>query len=162
MQEERFTTAVRQYQKLLFHIAWTMLGNEQDCADAVQEALLAAWRGQERLRDENAMRAWLTRILINACNDVLRKRKRMRLTELKDDLPAQPPVDNLPLREALAALEPKLRLPIVLHYLEGFSVEEIAQTLRIPSGTVKSRMSQGRKTLGQLLGEEIADRSDFQ
>ncbi len=155
MDEMQFTEAVRRYEKLLLHIAWSMLGNEQDCADAVQEALLAAWRGRNQLRNQQAARAWLTRIQVNACKETLRRRKRTRTEELPEELPAPPRVDNLPLQEALAALNEKLRLPIVLYYLEGFSVREISRTLRIPTGTVKSRMAQGRKTLGELLNTEI-------
>ena len=154
MDEQRFTDAVRQYQKLLFHIAYAMLHDEQDCADAVQQALLNAWRTRNKLRNEQAIKAWLSRILVNECNTVLRRRKRARFTELSDDWPAPPQVDNLPLHNALEQLPPQTRIPIVLNYLEGFTIAEISQTLHIPTGTVKSRMSQGRKQLGEMLGDE--------
>lgn len=68
MDEQRFTDAVRQYQKLLLHIAYAMLHNEHDCADAVQQALLNAWRTRNRLRNEQAIKAWLSRILVNECS----------------------------------------------------------------------------------------------
>lgn len=154
MNEQQFTNAVRQYQKLLFHIAYAMLHNEQDCADAVQQALLNAWHGRNKLRDEQAIKAWLSRILVNECNTVLRRKKRVRFTELSDELPAPPQVDNLPLHQALAEMPPQTRVPIVLNYLEGFTIAEISQTLHIPTGTVKSRMAQGRMQLGQMLGDE--------
>ena len=154
MDEQRFTDAVRQYQKLLFHIAYAMLHNEQDCADTVQQALLNAWHGRNKLRDEQAIKAWLSRILVNECNTVLRRKKRVRFTELSDELPAPPQVDNLPLHHALEQLPPQTRIPIVLSYLEGFTIAEISQTLHIPTGTVKSRMSQGRRQLGEILGDE--------
>ena len=154
MDEQRFTDAVRQYQKLLFHIAYAMLHDEQDCADAVQQALLNAWRTRGKLRNEQAIKAWLSRILVNECNTVLRRKKRARFTELSDDWPAPPQVDNLPLHNALEQLPPQTRIPIVLGYLEGFTIAEISQTLHIPTGTVKSRMSQGRKQLGEMLGDE--------
>ena len=154
MDEQRFTDAVRQYQKLLFHIAYAMLHDEQDCADAVQQALLNAWRTRGKLRNEQAIKAWLSRILVNECNTVLRRKKRARFTELSDDWPAPPQVDNLPLHNALEQLPPQTRIPIVLNYLEGFTIAEISQTLHIPTGTVKSRMSQGRKQLGEMLGDE--------
>lgn len=157
MDEQRFTDAVRQYQKLLFHIAYAMLHNEQDCADAVQQALLNAWRARSKLRSEQAVKAWLARILVNECHAVLRRRKRARFIELRDDWPAPPQVDNLPLHNALEQLPPHTRLPIVLHYLEGFAIAEIAQALRIPAGTVKSRMAQGRRQLAMLLGDEWRD-----
>lgn len=154
MNEQQFTDAVRQYQKLLFHIAYARLHNEQDCADAVQQALLNAWHGRNKLRDEQAIKAWLSRILVNECNTVLRRKKRVRFTELSDELPALPQVDNLPLHQALEQLPPQTRIPIVLSYLEGFTIAEISQTLHIPTGTVKSRMSQGRRQLAEMLGDE--------
>ena len=154
MDEQRFTDAVRQYQRLLFHIAYAMLHNEQDCADAVQQALLNAWRTRKKLRNEQAMKAWLSRILVNECHTILRRRRRVRFTELSDDLPAPPQVDNLPLHDALEKLPPHLRMPLVLNYLEGFTVAEISEALRIPAGTVKSRMAQGRKQLGGMLKDE--------
>lgn len=153
MDERQFTQAVRQYQRLLFHIAYAMLHDQQDCADAVQEALMLAWRGRGKLREEGAMKAWLTRILVNSCNNVLRKRKKATFTELVD-IEAPPQVDNILLHDALSKLQAELRLPIVLFYLEGFSVDEISQTLRLPTGTVKSRMARARKMLSSMLSEE--------
>ena len=129
------------------------LHSEQDAADAVQDALLLAWRGRGRLRNESAVKAWLTRILINACKSVLRKRRRAVMTELHD-MAAPPVVDNQPLHDALERLKPEWRMPIVLYYLEGFSVGEVAVALRIPAGTVKSRLSKGRKLLQGMLRRE--------
>ncbi|MDD3409337.1 MAG: RNA polymerase sigma factor [Eubacteriales bacterium] len=154
MDEQRFTDAVRQYQRLLLHISYTMLHNEQDCADVVQQALLNAWRARGRLRQEQAVKSWLARIVVNECNSFLRKRGRMRFAELSEELPCPPQVDNLPLHDALEKLPPRLRMPIVLSYLEGFTNAEIASTLHIPEGTVKSRMSQGRKQLCELLSDD--------
>ncbi|MEG1814233.1 MAG: sigma factor, partial [Clostridia bacterium] len=68
MDEKQFTDAVRQYQKLLFHIAYAMLHNEQDCADVVQQALMNAWRTRSKLRNPQAVKAWLSRILVNECH----------------------------------------------------------------------------------------------
>lgn len=153
MDERRFTEAVRQYQRLLFHIAYTMLHDQQDCADAVQEALMLAWRGRQKLRDEQAIKAWLTRILVNTCNNLLRKRRRAKFTELCD-MEAPPEVDNMALHDALLNLSEELRLPIVMFYLEGFAVDEIGKILHVPTGTIKSRMVRARKQLGNMLSKE--------
>ena len=153
MDERRFTEAVGQYQKLLFHIAYTMLRDQQDCADAVQEALYLAWRGRGKLRDESAAKAWLCRILVNTCNSVLRRRKRIRFVEM-EDIEAPPQVDNLELHGVITKLKQDLRLPIVMFYMEGFSIEEIGKILQVPTGTVKSRMVRARKILGTMLSEE--------
>lgn len=153
MDEQQFTEAVRQYQRLLAHIAYAKLGNEQDCADAVQQALLNAWRKRKQLRNENLVKAWLTRILVNECNNILRKRQGVSWTMLSADIPASSAPDSLPIRDALGRLPDKLRLPIVLYYLDGFTVAEIAQTMRIPTGTVKSRLLKARSVLAKELGD---------
>lgn len=153
MDERQFTEAVWQYHKLLFHIAYTMLHDQYDCADAVQEALMLAWRGRDKLRDVNAMKAWLCRILVNTCNSALRKHKRVKFTEL-GEIEAPPQVDNLALHDALARLRTDLRLPIVMFYLEGFTIDEIGKILNAPSGTIKSRMVRARELLGEMLSEE--------
>ena len=91
--------------------------------------------------------------MVNTCNSILRRRKRVQFTPL-GEMAAPPQVDNLALHEALGQLPAELRLPLVLFYLEGFTVEEIGKALRVPTGTVKSRMSRGRKLLLRLLSQE--------
>ena len=155
MDEERFTALVREHQSLLWHIAYTMLHSEQDASDAAQEALFKAWRARDSFRGEASEKTWLTRILVNECRS-MRRRKRIfaPLTGLEE---APPAVDHRPLHDALAALPDALRLPLVLTYLEGFSVEEAARALSIPSGTVKSRLHRGRKELARRLDREEFD-----
>lgn len=155
MDAERFSQEAMRHEKLLFHVSYTLLHNIGDCADAVQEALAQAWRGRDMLRDERKFRPWLVRILINTCNGMLRTRARRAEVTLLAEMPAPPEVENWALHDALARLEQELRLPLVLHYFEGFSVGEIAGMLGLPAGTVKSRMMRGRKLMKALLGEEV-------
>lgn len=135
MDAERFTQLTRQYEKLLYHVSYSLLGSNADCADAVQEALLAAWRARASLRDPRLIRPWLVRILINTCKSMLRKPRPIPMARLPES--TAPQVDNLPLHDALNRLEPALRLPIVLHYLEGFSIQEIAGMLGRRKGPSK-------------------------
>ena len=154
MDEERFTALVRGYQNLLWHIAYAMLHSEQDAADAVQEALLRAWRARNSFRGEASEKTWLTRIAVNVCKSMRRRRVIFApLTEMEAPLP----VDNAPLHDALAKLSPALAMPLVLVYLEGFTVEEASRALGIPPGTVKSRLYRGRKALARLIDREDVD-----
>ena len=155
MDEERFTALVREYQNLLWHIAYTMLHSEQDAADAAQEALLRAWRARGTFRGEASAKTWLTRILINVCKSM--RRRKLIFTPLTGLEEAPLAVDHAPLHDALKSLPDSLRLPLVLVYLEGFSVDEVAKSLSIPSGTVKSRLHRGRKELAQRLDKEEFD-----
>ena len=149
MDNQEFSRRVAEARDKLFRISYTLLHNEQDCADALQEALLRAWQHLGRLREERYFDTWLVRILINEC-----KRLRARRQPVIS-VPAAPfEPDDRALHDALQALEEKYRLPVVLHYLEGYSLEEIAWLLRIPVGTVKSRMFTGRKRLRDILERE--------
>ncbi|MEG2701832.1 MAG: RNA polymerase sigma factor [Clostridia bacterium] len=152
MDEKSFTDAVNQHRDLLYRVSYTVLHNSEDCADALQEALMKAWQRLNTLRDDTRFRSWMTCIVVNCSRDILRKRK-VRLTELTEDIPA-PQVENARLDDTLQRLDNRLRLPLTLHYMEGLSVQEIADALRLPQGTVKNRMHRGRQKLAELLGEE--------
>ena len=155
MDEERFTALVREYQNLLWHIAYAMLHSEQDAADAAQEALLKAWRARETFRGEASEKTWLTRILMNVCRSM--RRRKMIFSPLTGLEVAPVSVDHRPLHDALKKLPDALRMPLVLTYLEGFSTEEAARALAIPPGTVKSRLHRGRRELARLLDKEDFD-----
>ena len=96
----------------------------------------------------------MTRILINTCKDLLRRRKRTTTVALPESYPAPDGQEQRELYDALSAMDEKLRLPLVLHYLEDFSVREIAQMLKTPEGTVKRRLWLARNALRQSLTEE--------
>lgn len=154
MDERGFVTAVDQHRDMLYRIAYTVLHNNEDCADALQESLIKAWQRLGTLRDDARFRGWIIRIVVNCSRDMLRRRK-VRVLELTEDIPA-PQIQDTYVAEALKLLDERLRLPIVLHYLEGMSVREIADALRLPQGTVKNRMYHGRNKLAQILSEEEA------
>lgn len=152
-----FQTEAMQHERLMYHISWSMLGNNEDCADAVQDALMRAWQKKATLKSMDKFRPWLMMILTNTCKDMLRKRKKQRFVPLEDAMAvAQQDTQKelLPLMEAIGILKPEMRVVITLYYLEGNSVEEVADILSLPTGTVKSRMSHARKKLSILLQDE--------
>lgn len=144
--------AVKAHERLLFRVAYTVLGNSEDCADALQDALECAWRRLPSLRDAGAFRSWMARIVINCSYTMLRKR-RLHTVELDEALPA-PQAEDPVLAEAFSRLDEGLRLPLVLHYMEEMSVAEVAQAMRLPQGTIKNRLHRGRKRLAAILSEE--------
>ena len=136
---------------MLYRVTYGLLNNEADREDAVQSAIEKGWRKASSLRDEKKLKAWLTKILINECYTLLRKKKReIPVAELPEPPEAEASPD---LRETVLALPDELRLPIMLHYMEGFSIKEIAAMLRWPQGTVLSRMNRARKQLKNILSE---------
>lgn len=147
-----FQAEAMRLERLMYHISWSLLRNTEDCADAVQEALARAWQKRATLRNPDQFKPWLMRILINQCNDMLRKNRRRSSLPLEDAerLAVQQP-EAASVMDTLDRLKPELRLVMVLHYLEGCTVEEIARITRTPSGTVKSRMKRARKELGEMI-----------
>ena len=153
MDAESFARRVEGMQGALYRVAYGLLLNRADCADAVQEALLRAWEKRASLREERYFETWLTRILINECYTTLRRRRAaLPLDGLPE--PVAPPDADPALHDAIARLDRKLRLPVVLHYMEGYGVGDIARMLRLPSGTVKTRLARARALLRLQLSDE--------
>ena len=155
MDAQTFQQEAMKHERLLYRVSYSMLHSDADCADAVQEALLRAWQHRDELRETSYFRTWLCRILMNACNDILRKRSKLTLVPLEEaSAIGQCERDTLALRQALEQLPPEQNVCLVMHYLEGWSVAEIAEALDVPEGTVKTRLRAGRERLSRLLGEE--------
>ena len=155
MDKERFTQLAMAQQRRMYRIAVSYTASSADAEDAMQEALLRAWNKRHTLRDESLFATWLTRILINECKSLLRKRKRLTLVA---DYPAlaAPPEDEqaAAVRRALFALPEHYRMPLVLNLLEGYTMQEIAGMLKLPLGTVKSRVARGKKKLEQEVSDD--------
>ena len=153
MTSDEFSERITAMTQTLYRISYSQLSQNCDREEAVQECLCKAWQKRHQLKDERYMQTWVIRILINECRNIQKKRKR----ELPlDALPerAAPADADRELHDALLSLDESLRLPIILHYVEGFSVMETAAILRLPQGTVKSRMSRGRRELKDYFNEE--------
>ena len=156
MTSHEFAEQIVAMTQTLYRVSYSMLSQPSDREDAVQECLRKAWQMRGRLREDRYLRTWVIRILINECHNIQRRYRR----ELpQGELPERvaPPNADAELHDAILKLEEKWRVPIVLHYMEGYSVEEIARMLRLPQGTVKSRMTRARRALRDLLSEEVPE-----
>ena len=150
-----FQREAMQLEQLMYHVSWSILRNSDDCADAVQETLMRAWQKKHTLHSMDHFKPWLMRILVNQCKDMLRRQKRRSffpLDEAAESIAA--PEQPLELTEAVSQLKPEWRLVIVLHYMEGCTVQEISAMTGTPTGTVKTRLSAARRWLGRLLSDE--------
>lgn len=155
--EDAFAELVEQRLAATFRTASAILGNEADARDVVQEAFVSAWVNLPRLRDANRFDAWLNRILINRCRDVLRRRRRSR--EVALDPTAHLPAPDLngdldTLNSAFERLAVEQRQLLVLHHLHRQTVAEIARALGVPEGTVKWRLHAARRSLERALETE--------
>lgn len=150
MDREEFESRVRASQQRLYRIAFGLLREPADRMDAVQEAILKAWCSLPRLRDPALFETWLVRILINECRNRQRYQRRFVPTDAVPE-PSVPHDPSTELRDAVLALPENLRVPVMLHYMEGYRTDEIARMLRIPTGTVRSRLRRARALLKNLL-----------
>lgn len=155
MDEREFEQRVRACTQKLFRICYALLPERADRDDAIQEALIKAWRRRGTLRDLALFETWLTRIAINECKNILRRRKYTPTAELDESIPAARDASPDPaLRDALRSLDFKLRLPVVLHYADGYTIAETARILGVPTGTIKHRLQRARTILKEQLKEE--------
>jgi RNA polymerase sigma-70 factor (ECF subfamily) len=173
---EAFGELFRRHRDRLWAVALRTTGNPEDAADALQEALISAFRRAESFRGDSAVTTWLHRIVVNACLDRLRRRKVRAADPLPDDLdeaaargavlagpdqgPDPGPETHVLAGErrdlvlaALAELPPDQKAALVLVDMEGYPVAEAAEILEVPTGTVKSRCARGRARLAVLLSD---------
>jgi RNA polymerase sigma-70 factor (ECF subfamily) len=167
---DAFGLLFHRHRDRLWAVALRTTGDAEEAADALQDALVAAFRRAESYRGDAAVTTWLHRIVVNACLDRLRRRKVRLADPLPDDLddhadrgstltadvvdPADVAVDHERRAAVLAALDTlpaDQRAALVLVDMEGYSVEETAAILECAPGTVKSRCSRGRARLLPLL-----------
>ena len=168
---DEFEKLVAAYEKPVYHITLKMTGNEEDAFDLSQETFLKAYRSLSTFRGESSFGTWICRMAANLCIDFLRKQKRrgkvlsldepddsgrpMELPDLRYDPQTAAERQELAqqVQEGLGKLPPEQKLILVLRDMEGFSYQEIADTLKLEPGTVKSRISRARAHLAKLLTE---------
>lgn len=129
---------------MAYRLAGYLLADSAEAQDAVQEASVRAWRGWPNLRERDRFHAWFSQILVNVCRTRLRQRSKQRTLDVDEvDLESGDPFRAALARDAigraLSSLSQELRLVVVLRYWGELSLAEIADRLRIPIGTVKSR-----------------------
>jgi RNA polymerase sigma-70 factor (ECF subfamily) len=147
---EAFVRLVRQFEGSLYRVASPILKKDEDCADAIQDTVLSAYRSIHKLKEPSFFKTWLIRILINQCKRILNKRNKILfIAEMKEE-GRQEAWERIELREAVNRLEDALRIVIVLHYFEDMSVREMAELLDVSEGTVKSRLYRARQELAAM------------
>lgn len=153
MDQREFAERVTAMQGSLYRVAASYLRGESDRLDAAAEAIAKAWEQRQTLRDERLFATWLTRILIRVCVDMQRRQKRMIPTDEVVDRPAEN--ENVAaLREALESLPQKDRTMIVLHYMEGYDVREIARMMGTTKGAVCAGLARAREKLRAYIKED--------
>src|ERR1044072_7677150 len=162
---EAFGELVRRHRDRLWAVALRTLGDREEAADAVQDALVSAYRAAHTFRGQSAVTTWLHRITVNACLDRARKAASRKTSPVDDTEPlkqllephesASAPAERNDLHrqllQALGTLPADQRAALVLVDMQGYPVAEAARILDVPTGTVKSRCARGRARLVPLL-----------
>lgn len=132
-----FSTLIKTYEKDLYKVAIAMTKNEEDALDCIQEAILQSYISIKDLRQEEYFKTWLIKILINKCNALLKKNKKIMNLDME--------------------ITEDLKIIVILYYYEDMSIKDISESLNIPQGTIKSRLSRARKKLKETLciNEEV-------
>src|SRR3954468_1390098 len=157
---EAFGVLVRRHQDRLWAVALRTLGDREEAADALQDALVSAFKGARSYRGDAAVTTWLHRIVVNACIDRARRRQARPSVPIDGREFAQRGDDHaatearLDVQAALARLPAPQRLAVVLVDIEDLAVAEAAQLLGVAEGTVKSRCARARMALAAILRED--------
>lgn len=149
MDKEFFVRELERHSDTLYRVAYSLLRNNADCKDALQDTALKAWEKRRALKEERYFRAWVIRILINTCYDTQRKRRRIVSLEEIPEPSVLPPDPTLAM--ALESLPEKLRLPLVLCYSENLTYAEIAEVLHLSVPTVRGRLHRAKEQLRKEL-----------
>lgn len=152
MTKEQLGRLIIASEDTMYHVAKTLLRNDTDCSDAIQETVVKAFTKVNTLRADARGKTWLIRILINECYAIMRREKRLVSLEAipTEDVGADT-ADYSDLYEALTRLPEEDRLCVTLYYMEGYSIKEIAAILKFSESGVKSRLYRARNKLRQEL-----------
>ena len=149
------------YTNLLYRLCYSILLVREDAEDAVQDVFLKYYRKQPTFADEDHEKAWFIRVAVNHCKDILRRRKLREFIPLSEveELLAEKEAEanDSGVLQAIFELADRYRIVMILHYLEGYPVKEVAKLCGISQSAVKMRLSRGREQLKERLKGVVID-----
>ena len=151
---EKIEYLLQQYGNSLFRFCLFTLKNETDAEDVIQETFIRYLQKAPAFADAEHEKAWLFKVASNLCLDLLRYQKRHRQEELDAAQYMSTAIENTEILEALLELPEKFRLVLILYYVEGYQIREIAEIIQKSPSAVKMRLQKGRKLLKNAYGKE--------
>lgn len=160
---EAFIALIDKHELAMYKTAKAILNNEEDIGDAIQEAILSAYKSIKTLKSPKYFKTWLTRILINKCNDIVRANKGIIFIDnyVKEDSYEEDIDGKLEFDECFNKLSSEYRLVLNLYYVEGFNSREISEILNENENTIKSRLLRGKKHLKNFLQDSDNKEGDM-
>ena len=152
--DQAFIQVMQLYKDTLYRTAFAFLKNEHDALEAMQEVTFRAYQKIHTVKEPSYMKTWLVRIMMNYCQDQLKKRKRYSSSEILQEIGFNEDTTQLEINEAIASLSIVEQQLIFLKYFQNTKIKEIAELEKIPEGTVKSRLHKALKSLKDFLSEK--------
>ena len=150
---DAFTALMNAYMQHLYKTAKAILMNDEDAADAMQETIMVCWEKMGTLKEDRYFKAWVTKILINECYNLIRGRKGVTYVDEIPEIPNDGEKSDLEWKEALAVLGEDYRLVVVLYYVQRFQTKEIASLMGISDAAVRTRLTRAREQLRKYYEE---------
>ena len=158
--KQAFNELIEEHKFKIYKTAKSILKDEDDVCDAIQDSLIRAYKGISKLEHNEYFTTWIIRIVINKCYDIAKKnneknRKIIDISEAKDyELQAYDDYNEFELDKILNKLDADLKEITVMFYYDDISVKDISEILDIPQGTVKSRLARARLKIYEILSKE--------
>lgn len=150
-----FSTLIKMYEVDLYRVAIAITKNEDDALDCIQETILKSYTNIQNLKNNEYFKTWLIKILINQCNALINKNKKiLELQNIQTQNLYKDENEYLEIKETVDKLDKELKILITLYYYQDMSIKDISQSLNIPEGTIKSRLSRARNKLKEMLSIE--------
>ena len=150
----RMEQVYEKYADMLYRLAYSMLLSSHDAEDVVHDVYAKYLIKSPTFRDEEHEKAWFLRVTVNQCHDFAKKQKYRNYTPLEEVVTLADTKEDLGVLPAVLSLEDKYKIVLLLHYFEGYSVEEVAFYLNLSHSAVKMRLSRGREKLKKQIGKE--------
>lgn len=162
---DTFESLVQNSKYKMYKVAIAILKNDDDACDAIQDTLLSAYKNFSSLKEPKYFNTWITRILINKCYDIINKNKKIAYLNKEMELDENASYydrykEESIVENVLNQIDSDLKTVTLLYYYNEFKVDEIAEILNIPEGTVKSRLSRAREKIYTILKREEGQGND--
>ncbi|MDO4678431.1 MAG: RNA polymerase sigma factor [Eubacteriales bacterium] len=155
--KDAFCQLIRLYTPNMYKVAKAILRNDEDAADAIQETVLTCWEKINTLQKDNYFKTWLIRILINHCNTIYRQKSRIISdAEMTEPSYTETNYSSVEWQEFLTCLDEKYRILILLYYVEGFKIREIAEILQLNEKTVSGRLASARDKMEKMYTQKTS------
>ncbi|MCM3733149.1 sigma-70 family RNA polymerase sigma factor [Fictibacillus nanhaiensis] len=153
--DDAFLQLIHIFKVDLYKTAISFLRNEEEALEAIQEVTYRAYKGIRKLKEASYFKTWLIRIMINYCNDQLKKQKRVVINdEMLESIGVSENHSEMELRDAMLGLDDRSREILTLKYFHDLKIKDIAGTMQCPEGTVKTWLNKALKALREKLEEK--------